>query len=127
MAKEEIIFKLSMLEEQAGELKQQIDSLDSQISELQDLGQSLEKVRPNKEKEMLAPLGRGIFLKTEIKDDKVLVNVGSKILVKKTFPEAVEIINVQIKEMEKIKIHLISKIEEINSELSNLVNEAKLE
>lgn len=125
MAKEEILFKLSMLEQQANEIKQQIEAVDSQIIELENLRLSLERIENKKNGEMLAPLGRGIFLKTEIKDNKILVNVGSKILVKKSFSETKEIIGNQIEEMKKLKSNLIISIEEINHNLIHLIQEAK--
>lgn len=122
MAKEEIIFKLSMLEQQANEIKQQIEAVNSQINELENLKSSLGKL---KQGEILAPLGRGIFIKTKLEDDKVLVNVGSNVMVRKTPGETAEIISQQVDEMEKIKIRLLENIEEINHQLTDLVQEAQ--
>ena len=74
---------------------------------------------------MLAPLGRGIFIKTEIKDEKLFVNVGSKTLVKKTPREAEEIVDTQISEMGHVKAHLMHNIEQINHHLQSLIEEAQ--
>lgn len=123
--KEELLMQLSMLEQQANEQAEKIQAIDNQINELESLKLSLRKMEKSKGKEMLAPLGRGIFLKTEVKDEKVFVNVGSKTLVKKTFKEAEEIVDAQIGEMERIKAGLLGNIEEINQRLSGLVEEAQ--
>ena len=109
MAKEELLIKLSLLEQQANEQAERIQAVDSQINELESLKLSLKKMEKSKGREMLAPLGRGIFLKTEVKDDKVFVNVGHKTLVKKTFPEAAEIVDTQVREMENLKHQLIKQ------------------
>jgi len=125
MANEEILIKLSMLEQQANEQAEKIQAIDNQISELESLKFSMGKIEKTKGKDMLAPLGRGIFLKTEVKDDKVFVNVGSRTLVKKTFKEAGEIIDTQIREISQIKHHLMHNIEEINMQLQKLLEEAQ--
>jgi len=125
MASEELLIKLSLLEQQANEQAERIQAIDNQINELESLKLSLIKINKSKEKEMLAPLGRGIFLKTEIKDEKVFVNVGSKTLVKKTPKEAEGIIDNQISEMENVKHHLMHNIGEINQSLSGLMEEAQ--
>jgi prefoldin alpha subunit len=125
MANEELLIKLSMLEQQANEQAEKIQMIDGQISELEILKMSLVKMEKSKGKEMLAPLGRGIFLKSEVKDDRVFVNVGAKILVKKTFPDAVEIVDGQVMEMEGIKHQLMHNIEAINGQLTSLMAEAQ--
>jgi len=127
MAKEEMLMQLSMMEQQANEQTEKIQAIDNQISELENLKISLRKMDKSKGKEMLAPLGRGIFAKTEIKDERLFVNVGSKIIVKKTGKETEEIIEEQIKQMEEVKHHLMHNIQEINRQLSHLIEEAQKE
>lgn len=127
MAKEELLIKLSMLEQQANEQAEKIQAIDNQISELESLKLSLTKMEKSKGREMLAPLGRGIFIKTEIKDEKLFVNVGNKTIVKKTPKETEEIIESQIKEMQEVKHHLMHNIQEINHQLQSLVEEAQKE
>jgi prefoldin alpha subunit len=127
MVKEELLIQLSMLEQQANEQAEKIQAIDNQISELESLKLSLKKMEKSRGREMLSPLGRGIFLKTEIKDEKVFVNVGSRTLVKKTFPEAAEIVDTQVREMENLKHQLMHNIKEINQALAGLLEEAQKE
>jgi prefoldin alpha subunit len=126
MANEEILFKLSMLEQQAQEMKQQIESVDLQIRELESLKLSLEKLNENPSNEMLAPIGRGIFVKAELKEKDLFVNVGSNVIVKRTCNEAGEILTKQIEEISKIKRGIENNIGEIESQFLELVNENKL-
>ena len=123
--REELLIKLSMLEEQAKEISEKIRAIDNQINEMEALKLSLIKMEKSKGKEMLAPVGRGIFLKTEVKDEKVFVNVGSRILVKKSFSEAAEIVDGQISELNGIKVELMGNLNEINENLTSLIEEAK--
>ncbi len=123
MAREELLVKLSMFEQQAQEVNEQMKVIDSQINEMGGLKLSLSKVG-KKTGEMLANLGRGIFLKTNIKDEKVFMNVGSKVLVKKSFSEAGEVVDGQINELLKIKEQLMNNLKNINAGLGKLVEEA---
>lgn len=126
MAREEILLKFQMLEQQAEERKQQIEELERQKTDMSSLKESLEDIEKNrKDGEILSNLGRGIFLKTQVKDDKVFVNVGSKTLVRKSFQEARELIDAQLREIEKVKADLMRSIEEINLQLYSLLEEAK--
>lgn len=114
-----------MLEQHADEKRQQIIEIDRQLEDMIQLNMSLGKLDNGKGKEILSALGRGVFLNTLINDDKVFVNVGSKTLVRKTFHEAMEIINGQIAELEEMKAELLKGVEEINLELYELLEEAQ--
>jgi prefoldin alpha subunit len=84
MGKEEYIMQLSMLEQQAREIQQQVALVNQKIGELDVLKFSLNKLNTSKEKEFLAPLGEGVFAKAFLEDKELFVNVGSKIIVKKS-------------------------------------------
>ena len=125
MSKEEILFKLSLIEQRSQEIKQQIEAVDNQVSELESMKSCFKNIENSKNKEMLANLGRGVFIKTKIDDEKLFVNVGSKIVVRKTPEEACKIIDKQIKEMNELKDEFVHNLEHLNSELSELVDEAR--
>ena len=125
MAREELIIKLNMLEQHADEKRQQIIEIDRQLEDMTQLNMSLGKLENSKGKESLSALGRGVFLNTLVNDDKVFVNVGSKTLVRKTFHEAMEIINGQIAELEEMKAELLKGVEDINVKLYGLLEEAQ--
>jgi len=125
MAREELIIKLNMLEQHADEKRQQIIEIDRQLEDMTQLNMSLGKLENSKGKEILSALGRGVFLNTLVNDDKVFVNVGSKTLVRKTFHEAMEIINGQIAELEEMKAELLKGVEDINVKLYGLLEEAQ--
>ena len=125
MANEEILMQLSMLEQQSQELTQQVESANNQISEIEALKLSMEKLKSGKYKEVLSPLGRGVFIKTNVKDDKVFVNVGNKVVIKKSYDEAIKLLDAQIIRVKEIKESFVSDIEEINKKLQNLILEAE--
>ncbi|MBU3913498.1 MAG: prefoldin subunit alpha [Nanoarchaeota archaeon] len=125
MAREELILKLQMLEQRAEERRQQIGETDRQIEEMMQLRMSLERLESSRGKEILSALGRGVFLNTKVNDDKVFVNVGRKVLVRKTFKEAIEILDNQLEGLEAMKSELMNGVEEINLKLYELLEEAQ--
>jgi prefoldin alpha subunit len=122
MPNEDMIIKLSLLEQQSEELKKRLETINSQISDLESLKASLEKLEKNKE--ILSPLGRGIFIKTEVRDDELYVNVGNKVIVRKGFKDTAAIIEKQVKELEEIKIVTSGQMDEITCLLQGLMQEA---
>ena len=127
MTKEEYILQWSMLEQEASKLQEQMQIIEQHFIKLQHLKQSLEEVEKTKEKEILANLGKNIFIKTEIKDKNLLVDIGNRVFVKKTPKEAVEIIEEQVEEMEKTKMRIINKLQEMQGKMQEIIEQAEKE
>jgi len=125
MAKEEMLMKLSLLEQQARQVEGQIQQVDGQIGEIEVLKNSLLNLGKEKGSEILAPVGKGIFAKSELKEDKFFVNVGAGIFLKKNPEQAVEIIDEQIERLKSLRLELIEAISKINEELNKVVQEAQ--
>ena len=125
MAKEDYLIKLSMMEQEAEKLREQINLIEQQILEFNILAESLQKIENSKSKEILSNLGKGVFLKTEIKDSELFVNIGSNVVLKKKPKEAIEIINKQITQLEEMRKIMLNDIEKMNENLQNLVIEAR--
>jgi prefoldin alpha subunit len=97
-------FEFEVLKERAGTLEEQILNLEFKKNELKIVSESLDEIKEKKGKDILVPLGSGVFLRGNLVDDKkVLVNVGSNVVIEKNIDEAKEIINAQIEEIEKVQ------------------------
>ena len=82
------IIEIRMLEEQIGQMEEQMRIVDREILEIQSLILSLDEIKGTKNKEVIVPLGKDIFVKSLIaKDNEFLVNIGSKTIVKKNAEE----------------------------------------
>ncbi len=101
---QEKYFQFQLLAQQVEQLDQVISTLRKQVEELNSLKQTLEEITHIPEgNELLVPLGAGIFLKASLKDTKeLLMNVGSKVVVKKTPFEALEMIKIQVEEITRV-------------------------
>ena len=118
---QELMIKLGMFEQQIQQLRQQLQAVEESIIEITSLNYGLDELEDSAEKEILAPLGRGIFVKTKLLSDKLTVDVGGRNFVKKSIPETKKIIENQIKKLNKIKEDLNRNLEEINQELRGTI------
>ncbi len=119
--------QLSMLEQQAREVQQQIALVNQKINELDLLKISLDKLNHSKEQEFLAPLGEGVFVKAHLQEKELFVNVGSKLVVKKSIKETEQVIDKQISQLEDVRKELEENIENLNKELQHIVDLARKE
>jgi prefoldin alpha subunit len=127
MSKEEILFKLSLIEQKSEEIKQHIEAVDNQINELEIIKSGLQRLDKHENKETLVSLGKGIFAKMRIEEKNAFVSVGRGVIVKKSFSETADVISAQAKEFEEMKGKLMYNLEHLNSELAGLVEEARKE
>lgn len=82
-----------------------VEALKEQVKELQSL---------NGDEEILAPVANGIFIKANLKDAKTLkVNVGKGIMLDKSIPETMELIEKQEKEIILTREQVLQKLEEL--------------
>ncbi len=116
---QEQIRRFSLLQQKGNQLQEQIQQINSQIQEFEGLKRSVEEIK--EKKEVLSPLGRGIFFKSEVKDKKLFVSIGSEVVVKREPEKAKEIIDKQIGNMNEIKEDLIKEVENINSQFQEIL------
>ena len=124
---QELMFKLSMFEQQIQQMQQQLQAIEQGVVELTSLNLGLGELVGSEGKEIMAPIGRGVFVKAKLLSEELTVDVGGKNFVKKSIPDTQEIINEQIKKLEDVKKSLSNSMEEINQELTRTVMNAQKE
>ncbi len=122
---QELMFKLSMFEQQIQQIQQQVQAVEQGIVEMNSLNFGLDELVGKEGKEILAPIGRGIFVKSKLISEKLTVDVGGKNFVKKTIPETKKIIEEQIKKLEDVKKDLNDNLEKLGGELMKVMQEGK--
>jgi prefoldin alpha subunit len=120
---QELMFRLAMFEQQIKQLQEQLQTIEQAILETSALSEGLDDIKG--EKEILASIGKGIFVKAKLASEDLVVDIGSKNFVKKSIPETQKIINEQIKKLEEVKKELETKLEEVNHELVEIIREAQ--
>ena len=123
MEQQEIIFRLSMMEQQMQQLQQQFEAVEKGITELESLNLGLDDMNGSEGKEILAQVGKGIYVKAKIISEKLTVNVGENNFVGRSIQETKEMILGQIKKLKDVRIELENNIDSINSEFAEVVRE----
>ena len=123
MEQQEIIFRLSMMEQQMQQLQQQFEAVERGITELESLNLGLDDMNGSEGKEILAQVGKGVYVKAKIISEKLTVNVGENNFVGRSIPETKEMILGQIKKLKDVRIELENNIDSINSEFAKVVQE----
>lgn len=115
------IMQVQMMEQEAQQLNQQIQLIEQNVKEMQELELSLNEIDKEASKEMLANLGKGIYLPVEIKDKKLIVEVGRKNFVKKTIPETKNIIKEQLENLIGAKAQILERLESLQIEIESMM------
>ena len=118
---QEIMFKLSMFEQQIQQIQQQLQSVEQGIIELNSLNLGLDEMVGKEGKEIFASIGKGIFAKAKLISEDLIVDIGSKNFVKKTIPETQKLVKNQIENLEEVKKELNNNLEATSNELRGLI------
>lgn len=100
--------QIQLLDQQINQLQQQITAINQQIIESKTVEDSLDNLSKTKiNTNLFSPLGLGIFVETQLKDNKtILMNVGSKVIVKKSILKAKDLLQKRINDLKKTLKHL---------------------
>jgi prefoldin alpha subunit len=115
--------KFQVFEQQIRMLQEQLQSVEQTSLDLQNLDLGLDDLKSSKDKEILAQVGRGIFVKAKVLSEDLIVDIGGKNFVTKSIENTKEIINSQVGKLSEIKEDLENELEKINSEITNVFME----
>ena len=119
MEDQELIMKFGMFEQQIKQTHQQLQAVEQAILDVNSILVGLDELKGSEGKEILAPIGRGIFLKTKLISEDLLVDVGEKNFVTKDIGSTKKIIGEQIEKLEQAREELENSLNEINQALTN--------
>ncbi|HJX49956.1 MAG TPA: prefoldin subunit alpha [Candidatus Nanoarchaeia archaeon] len=122
-AQQEILFKLSMYEQQMNNIGQQLQAIEKAIVDVSSINFGLDELKGKTGEEILASIGKGIFIKAKLVSEELIVDIGGKNLVEKSIPETQKIIKEQLKKLEEIKRELEGNLEEMNNQIQNIILE----
>jgi prefoldin alpha subunit len=120
---QEQIIKIQLIEQESNQLNQQLELIEQNITEFIEINKSLEEIENSNKKEILANLGKRIYISVEIKSKKLIMEVGNKIFVKKSIPETMELINEQVKKLISGKDNIMFQLESLQEKVNQLMEE----
>ena len=115
------MIQMQMLQQEAEDLNQQLQLIEQNLSEIQELKSSLNEIGKKENKEILANIGKKIYLPVEIKDENLFVEIGKGNFVKKTVPETIQVIEEQTKKLVAGKQEVAERLEQLQKEVESLM------
>ena len=123
MDERELQTKFQIFEQQIMQIQQQVQAVDQAIVEIGLLEKGLSDLIGKKDLEILSPLGKGIFTKTKLLSEDLIVDVGGKNFVTKSIPDTQKLIKEQLTKLQQVKGELEGELENINGELTKTMLE----
>ncbi|MEK6817328.1 MAG: prefoldin subunit alpha [Nanoarchaeota archaeon] len=121
LKEQELNFKFQMLEQQIMAIQQQLQAVEQTLIDMTSLHIGLDEIKTDKE--ILAPVGAGIFAKAKLISEELVVGVGDKNYIKKSIPETKKLIQEQIKKLEIAKEELNFELDKMNEEITKTMIE----
>ena len=119
--------QMQQIDQQIKQAQKQLMMLDEQLQDLNITEQALKDVQNTKSGTIiLSPVSNGIFIQSELKDNKdVMINVGAGVVVKKSIPDAQKLIQKQTEEVKKIHEEMLSNVQNLIKQTELLQKEIK--
>lgn len=124
---QEQIMQFQMLEQETNQLNQQLQLIEQNVGEMQELELSLNEIENSKNNDILANLGKKLFIPVEIKEKKLIVEVGKGNFVKKSIPDTKKVIQEQLKRLISAKTDIIERSEEVRGRIETLMKDFEKE
>jgi prefoldin alpha subunit len=124
---QQLIVRAAQMQGQAEQLEQNIQMIDSQVSELQEFSLGLDSLEKTESKEMFSLMGKGVYLKTSLEEKNIFVDVGSGIILKKTPGETKEVIEEQIGKLKQARVGLLGQLDMYKTEIAQIVQKLESE
>ncbi len=119
MNEQELQQKFQIFEQQIRQFQEQLRSVEEAIHDMNFINNGLDDLVSKVDEEIMAPLGKGIYVKAKLISETLTVDVGSKNFVEKSIPETKELINEQLVKLRGVKKDLEKELDKLNSEITN--------
>jgi len=122
-----------LLEQEIKQIQGSLQTIDNQIMEIRLVEHSIDELKKTKIGQgIFVPLSNGIFLKGKlVNNQKLLVNVGSGVVVGKSIEGTKGLLHKQLDELDKLRNQIMAQfqksamqLEEIRKEMEKLVSES---
>lgn len=122
---QELMYKLQMFEQQMQQMQQQIQSVEQGIIDLSNLNLGLDDLVGAKDKEIMTLVGKGIFVKTKLLSEDLVVDVGEKNFVTKSISETKDMITEQLGKLREAKDILTDNMEKSGADFQEMIMQAQ--
>ena len=113
------IMKIQMMEQEVNQLNEQLKIVEQNVGEMNSLKDSLSEIEG--ENNMLANLGKKIYVPVEIKDKKLIVDIGNNVLIKKSIPDTMELVEKQTGGLIEVQGQIMERLKLLEGEMGELI------
>ena len=121
MNQEELNQKFMVFEQQIRQIQEQLGAIEQAILDMSQIKLGLDEIKGKTGEEIMAPIGRGVYIKAKLLSEELTVDVGGKNFVGKNIEETKELINEQIEKLKEIKVQLEKELDKINDEITSVM------
>ncbi|MBS3089398.1 prefoldin subunit alpha [Candidatus Pacearchaeota archaeon] len=119
---ERLLAEASALEQYTQDLEQHYQMIVQQLKELDDFYNQIEEILPAKDQQILAPIGKGVYVKTYFSDEKFFVNIGAGVIIKKNREQLKKTIEDQRKKLHESRTHILGQLEFYADKLNTIMH-----
>jgi prefoldin alpha subunit len=123
MDENELNQKFMVYEQQIRQFQEQLNAVERATLDMSSIYEGLDDLKGKEEQEILAPMGRGIFVKAKLLSEKLTVEVGEGIFTEKSIDETKSLIEKQQVKMKNTQKDIESELEKINQEITVTMRE----
>ncbi len=124
---QERIIEIARVEQIARQLEVNLQLIENEIAELEEFKNNLNFLINSKELGILSSIGKRVFVKTKIEDkDKLFIEVGAGVVVKKSPKDALKIIEKQISRLKEAGLQIASQLESYRGQLEEFLREIQV-
>jgi len=123
MNQEELNKKFMQFEQQIKQIQEQLGAIEQAILDMSQIKMGLDEIKGKKGEEIMAPIGRGVFIKAKLLSEELTVDIGGKNFVGKSVDGTKKLIEGQIEKLKGIKGELEMELEKINQEITAVMME----
>jgi prefoldin alpha subunit len=122
---QELFLKINNYEQQAQQIQQQLQAVEKAINELNNLNLGLDELVGKTNNEILAQVGKGIFVKAKLISEELIVDIGNRNFVKKDISGTKKILQKQLEKLKEIELELNNNLETIEEEFTQILEEVQ--
>ncbi|WP_323735530.1 prefoldin subunit alpha [Methanosphaera sp. ISO3-F5] len=111
---EQMVKEINQLQQQGETITQQIEQLNVSLNDIRSAQEAVKGIKGATGKETLIPIGAGCFITTELKNEDIIVGVGSDVAIKRSREETEETLKQDKEEVEKLIRSLTEQLQKIN-------------
>jgi len=111
---EQMVTEINQLQQQGETITQQIEQLNISLNDIRSAQEAVKGIKGATGKETLIPIGAGCFITTELKNEDIIVGVGSDVAIKRSREETEETLKQDKEEVEKLIKSLTEQLQKIN-------------